>query len=156
MALSTPIPPPLTDWESTTLRLVAAVTTFSGGILVYWWVPHRSVVIYVSERNEWYLQNDMPIRESLADLMNWDPYLVRSREVFMFTGRSWGGAGAFLPPFMSTAFLDCEWSDYACEHRVIDVTVFERAEVPQSAESLSDDESMCVTPPGERRRWRMK
>jgi hypothetical protein len=155
MALSIPIPSPVITAEDPNFHLLAAVATFSGGILVYWWAPYRSVILHVSEQNTWYIQEDMLISESLANLMNWDPSLVRSNEIFMYEGRTLGGAGAFVPAEMSGRFLTCEWSDYACEHRPISVTVYEHADnsPPQSTMSLSDDEAP-ITPPGERRRWR--
>lgn len=164
---STVIPDPTAalrvDGECTVL---ATIATDEGFLLYWWWESQRKVILWSQKHRLWLLQEDMTIRESIADALDWSPAIAEVDNLMIFDGPE-RRHGMSLPERLVGYFLDCEWSDYACDHRPVSGHVFKKVLPPapvytghtifpvfrasrwEDEESLSDDE----TPPSPRK-WR--
>jgi hypothetical protein len=131
---------------------IAILTWGDNAFAFYWWDAHKKVIIWAQKYGQWLLQADMNIRDSILDIVDLPGADVELSNVMLFDGPTFH-RGVELPEKMKELFLDCEWSDYACDHRPImgniSICYAPRAVSVEREESLSDDE----TPPSPRR-WR--
>jgi hypothetical protein len=123
----------------------------------YWWNEPRKVVVWAQRYGLWLLQDDLVIRDSIADILGCSAAAIETWNMMLFDGPEYHH-GVQLPEKMAELFLECEWSNYACDHRPVTGHLSIRfggvhpaAAVPESSDesSLSDDN----TPPSPRR-WR--
>jgi hypothetical protein len=148
--ISTPIPPPAAE---SGLFGLAWFSTPLGPLTVYWWDLYKSVVLHISYSNLWFIQNNGLIRDSIADIFNWESSLITADELQQFRYTSGFTGGYYnLPEDLTSKFLECEWSDYACDRRPIRGHLFERSPMGQTLELAEDEEADSTTPPPVRRR----
>jgi hypothetical protein len=118
----------------------------------YWWAEQKKVIIWAQKYAQWLLQPDMNIRDSILDIVDLPGTDVELTNFVLYDGPLLQHA-AEMPERMKELFLDCEWSDYACDHRPVTGRISIRcATVPASLaceDSLSDDDA-----PPSPRRWR--
>lgn len=113
---SNPVEVPASDtFRNGSLQQLAQIST-SQGTLVICWKPLSHEVLINDIDNHWHIQNNAIIRDSLAAIMNCDPFDIgiRGLELSESIG-NWEKADEK----MTRDFLDCEWSDYACDLLVI-------------------------------------
>ncbi len=134
--MSIRIPCPFLEHEET--FPIARLTGPEGNLHFHWWVPQRSVIVQITTVDRWYLMPDCVIRDCLADLMECHGSELTPGALYMMTTAD--GGGGYLEPLpekIAETFLDCEWSDFACDRRPvvghIDVRL-ERAQAPHSDE----------------------
>lgn len=139
-----------------------ATLTSSNGVLVFWWwSDHRKVIVWQESTHTWVMQNDICIRDSIADILDCSASTVDVSNLMMFEGPACRHGFALSEP-LAGLFLDCEWSDYACDRRPVMGDVLKKrvvyprhggsdwltgADYSESVESLSDDD----TPPSPRK-----
>lgn len=139
--LSTIIPMP-SEMALESLQTLA-IFTFGDRLIVFrWWAEHRKVIVHSDLNHTWYIQDDLDIRTSLADILDWGSHSVAVDSLMLYDDATYRH-GLALPPALERVFLDCEWSDYACDHRPISGRVFKKdlSAAADSSDSLSDDET---------------
>ena len=111
-----------------------AIFTIGDRLIVFrWWAEHRKVVVHNDINHTWYIQDDLEIRTSLADILNWDSLDVGVDTLMLYDTATYHH-GVALPSALERVFLDCEWSDYACDHRPLgDHVVWRRISLDASA-----------------------
>jgi hypothetical protein len=121
--VSYPIPEPSYEFMSSQTQILALFTVDDKLLHYYWWRERRQVIIYVHAYKMWLQQDDMVIRDSIADILDWTEASVLTQDMVLFDGPGFGSATP-MPDQLERVFLDCEWSDYACDFRpVIGVVV---------------------------------
>lgn len=136
---SVAIPCPSSKWLKKHARPLALVSLPFGNLEYFWWPEHRHVIIKQSD-GAWYTQADGNILYSIEDLLDGDYYLELD-ELFIFKNHTYRH-GTAAP---KDSFFKCEWSDYACDHRVIHATVGLR--VIDHEDTTIIDLTSDVTPP---------
>lgn len=157
--LSSVIPEPAQQALENFLPL--AILTLGDDMLsYYWWSSQSKVVVWAQHYNLWLQQNDAKIRDSLADVLGCVGLALETSNMMLFDGPRFHH-GVQLPDKMAELFLDCEWSDYACDRRPVTgrLTIRFGGAHPSVASavsptnsnesSLSDDDA-----PPSPRRWR--
>lgn len=117
---SVAIPRPSSKWLKKHARPLALVSLPFGSLEYFWWPENRSVIIKQSD-GAWYTQDDGKILYSIEDLLD-DEYYLQLDELFVFKNYTYRH-GVLVPKDQHASFFNCEWSDYACDHRVIHASV---------------------------------
>jgi hypothetical protein len=88
--------------------------TFSNNIHIrlFWW--NRCVII--TDGADWYLQKDGGVAETLKHFHGNMNYAVKN--LFLFEDGSYRH-GRSAPHEIAQHFLDCDWSDFACDRLVV-------------------------------------
>jgi hypothetical protein len=140
--ISTFIPEPSAEFLAAAARPLATFSFDFGVMTFYWWTVEQSVLVRCSDsngRNEWFLQPDGSIRRSIADLLD-DDYYLKLKELMIFTSLEYKH-GIAAPQRLRDDFFRCEWSDYACDLRVISGAV----ELRESKKVEEETEPMKIT-----------
>lgn len=156
--LSTVIPEPSYEFMTAETQILALFNVGDTVLQFYWWRERRQVIVYTQTHRLWLLQNDLRIRESIADLMIWPEFWIEADNMVLFDGPEFRH-GFAMPDALEQVFLDCEWSDYACDWRPVSGTITKKVFVPTPPakthafprvsrwsrdESLrGDDETLC-------------
>jgi len=139
LTMSIRIPCPSLSSEET--FPIARLTGPDGNLHFHWWVPQRSVIVHIPVVDHWYLMRDCVLRDCLADLMECDgDELVPGALYMMTTPDECGGHLEALPEKMVETFLDCEWSDFACDRRPVIGHIDIRPSRAQTPHSDADTE----------------
>jgi hypothetical protein len=110
------IPKPA-ETEFTAMYALGTFTfTNNSHIRLYWWNITRSVVITTG--NDWYIQKDGLIVDTLAHFLEAERSHVRVDNHFLFNNGCYTN-GRTAPHDIVQTFLECEWSDFACDKMVI-------------------------------------
>lgn len=133
-----------------------AILVCGNDILVYYWrgERHRKVFLWAQRYDLWLQQNDMKIRESISDVLGCDSRTLEIGNMMLFDGPMYNYC-VQMPTKLEELFLDCEWSDYACDRMPVSGRVSIRIDSARStapmsnADSLNDDEISSLP-----RRWR--
>ena len=135
-----------------TLSPLAILRWGDNAFAYYWWAAQKKVVIWAEKYSMWLLQTDMNIRDSILDIVDLPGTEVELDSFIVYDGPSLHHA-VEMPERMKELFLDCTWSDYACDHRPISGRISIRCTTVDSTleceASLSDDDA-----PPSPRRWR--
>jgi hypothetical protein len=131
------------------LQPLASITTESGALSFYWWNAHRAVVVWAEMYGAWLLQKDLEIRRSLADILDWPESFVHGEHFMLFNNVRYNH-GIELPEKLATWFLQCQWSDYACDRRPVSVHVTKKAPAPPTHSAVSPP---AIFPPFRASRW---
>jgi hypothetical protein len=116
--MSIRIPHPSLEYEET--FPIARLTGPDGNLNFHWWASQRSVIVQLTPLDHWYIMPDCGIRDSLADLMDCSEAELTPGALYMMTmPDERGGYLEPLPEKMVETFLDCEWSDFACDRRPV-------------------------------------
>lgn len=147
--MSIRIPRPSLESEET--FPIARLTGPDGNLNFHWWVPERAVIVQLTPRDAWYILPDCLIRDSLADLLECDGRELVPGALYMMTTADMGGGYLeALPENMVRTFLDCEWSDYACDRRPVVGHIDVRpsgAQTPHSEEESTPPQLPVLFPP---------
>lgn len=136
-------------------RPLAILTWGDDMLAYYWWTSERKVILWAQRYNLWLQQDDLKIRNSIADVLGCESGTLETWNMMLYDSPAYHHA-VHLPEKIAELFLDCEWSDYACDCRPVTGQLsikFVDAHSPtDSEESLCDDDA----PPSPRRwrRWR--
>ncbi len=117
---SVAIPRPSSKWLNKHAQPLGLVTLPFGSLEYFWWPENRNVIIKQSD-GAWYTQADGNILYSIEDLLD-DDYYLELDELFVFNNLKYRH-GVAAPKDIHDSFFKCEWSDYACDHRVFHATV---------------------------------
>ena len=106
-----PIPRPSLGAE---LQQLAQITTPDGVVDVQWMKQTSQVILRID--NEWYIQPNGRIDESISTLMAYNPLDMRASGLFLFDRTYAHGVSAAED--LEEKLLECEWSDYAHDKMV--------------------------------------
>jgi len=90
------------------------------GIFAVSWMPKTEQVV-IQHGNDWYIQPNGRIDESLSTLICCSTYDLYAGELFLFDRDYRNGKEA--PLDMEQGLLGCEWSDYAHDKMVFQATI---------------------------------
>ena len=111
-----PIPPPAMNAD---LQQLAQITTPDGVVDVQWMKKTSQVVLRIDD--DWYIQPNGRIDESIGTLMAYDPLDMRASALFLFDRTYTHGSSAAEE--LEQSLLGCEWSDYAHDKMVFQAKV---------------------------------
>jgi hypothetical protein len=126
---STIIPEPSYEFITKETQILALFNVEEKLLQFYWWRERRQVIVYVHAHRLWLLQDDLLIRESIADALDWSEARVTTDNLVLFDGPGFRH-GMAMPTPLERVFLDCEWSDYACDNRPISGSVVKKVFPP--------------------------
>jgi hypothetical protein len=106
-----PIPPPALNAD---LQQLAQITTPDGVVDVQWMKKTSQVILRIDD--DWYIQPNGRIAESIGTLMAYDPLDMRASGLFLFD-RTYA-CGVSAAEELEDQLLGCEWSDYAHDKMV--------------------------------------
>jgi hypothetical protein len=110
--------------EFTTMYALGTFTfTNDSHIQLYWWNDTRSVII--TNWNDWYIQKDGLIVDTLAHFLGADRSQVCVDNHFLFNNGCYTN-GCAAPRDIVQNLLKCEWSDFACDKMVIYCNVWKK------------------------------
>lgn len=119
--LSTVIPEPSAEAVRDFLPL--AFLTWGDDVLAYYmWPEYRKVIVWTERHNLWFLQDDMRIRDSISDVLGCAAGTLELWNFMLFDGPAYRH-GVQMPDKLAELFLDCEWSDYACDRRPVSARI---------------------------------
>lgn len=124
---------------------LASFKTDSGLLTYYMWSSCKKVVVYYEKEAAWFIQDDINICQSISDICRMAPDKLKVSELRMFESLI-SDKSTVLPTIISDDFLECNWSDYACDRRPIGGNVW----FIDNDDSLSDDDA----PPSPRKQRR--
>jgi hypothetical protein len=136
IGLSSIVTIPTPDYDTLrSFRPVANLSTPRGYYNFYWWVDYRRIIYYDSTLGKWRMMPDWKIGATLEILTGIDvAELELGEEMRVFTGaqgptgHDWVD-GVDMDDDRRRHFLECEWSDYACDYLKVSGEVRRRAPV---------------------------
>ena len=126
---------------------LALISTEHGVLSYHWWTEHRKVVIWAEMYDLWLLQKDLVVRASIADILDWPESFVHAENIMLFDDPHYNH-GFQLPEALAKVFGNCEWSDYACDHRPVSAYVTKKSPMAPIAPA-----TLVVFPPFRASRW---
>jgi hypothetical protein len=129
---------------------LALISTEHGVLSYHWWSEQRKVVIWAEMYDLWLLQKDLMVRASIADILDWPESFVHAENLMLFDDPQYNH-GFQLPEALARMFGDCEWSDYACDHRPVSAHVTKKSPALPAVASAST--APVVFPPFRASRW---
>jgi hypothetical protein len=123
------------------------ISTEHGVLSYHWWTEHRKVVIWAEMYDLWLLQKDLVVRASIADILDWPESFVHAENIMLFDDPHYNH-GFQLPEALAKVFGNCEWSDYACDHRPVSAYVTKKSPMAPIAPA-----TLVVFPPFRASRW---
>lgn len=124
------IPPAATSTELHTMshpesaRPLAHIHHPNGTLEYVWNDEDRSVWFRHATGGEWIRQQDQAIVDSICDALGLrNVNDLRCSDVKQYSSGSASGSTESVTQNMSEQFLLCDWSDYACDHRLVVATL---------------------------------
>ena len=113
---SVSIPEPVVSAD---LQQLAQITTPDGVVDVQWMKKTHQVVLHIED--EWYIQPNGRIDESISALMAYNPLDLHVSGLFLFDRTYTHGSSA--ADDLEDKLLGCEWSDYAHDKMVFQANI---------------------------------
>ena len=114
-----PIPEP----KDLSQKLARVTWYHKGDLEVFWHASSRQVIFHATgefcadAHNEWFIQPDGNIIESLSRFLPCNSHRLLVNSIFVFAGKQGKAANEQL----CQDIYDCEWSDFACERLVLNM-----------------------------------